>query len=561
MAQEQMVLRRIDWQGTFAFTRLFSGFRLARHSTKILLALAGLFLTFLLGWTMDALWVSAGQGAWRGEIAIYAATGGQRGYDAAMADRRYDALADMLLRYDIAKARDDADKQAQASPAGSVEMIEERIVARYLTARGKAETPEAHAAVLGQMQEQLAALRAIEPVGPFHEVVTYSLDSVRNAMFAAAQLRFTDGLDAVLRGPMTAPLEMPRMAGVQPGVFASLVMLWYGLVWLLTAHWFYSLIFLPIALAIWAVAGGAISRAAVMEFARDERIGIREAVQFSIKKFWGFFFAPVVALGFILAFGLLLIGGGLVGSIPVVGDLVVGVLWLLALAAGLAIAFITIGLLAGGHLFAPVIAAEGSDAFDAISRGFVYVYSRPWKAILYGLTLVVYGSLCYLFLRFFVWLMLAATHAFVGAGMVAGRPQAGPGMQKLDVVWEAPTFLSLRPQPLDWQLLGVGEVILMTLVAFWVYVVWGLLQSWLISFYFTGSSMAYLLLRREVDAIDPEEIYLEEEPETEPLATEPAASPAGGDEAPAAATEVAPAGKTQSAGTDGDDESQDKPVA
>jgi hypothetical protein len=185
------------------------------------------------------------------------------------------------------------------------------------------------------------------------------------------------------------------------------------------------------------------------------------------------------------------------------------------------------------------VAAEGSDAFDAISRGFVYVYSRPWKSILYGLTLVIYGSLCYLFLRFFVFLMLAATHAFVGAGMLASRPESGPGLRKLDVVWQAPTFVDLRPHVLDWQALGVGEVVLFFFIALWTYLVWGVLQSWLISFYFSGSSMAYLLLRKDVDAIDVEEIYAEEEPEPETLADAaaapiPAAAPAPGAAAPPA---------------------------
>jgi hypothetical protein len=375
------------------------------------------------------------------------------------------------------------------------------------------------------MRSQLQDLDTLKPVGPFREFAGFQMSALRSAVFSAAQLRFTDSVDATLAGNLVP----------QSGVLASLVMLWHGLIWLLKMHYIYALFFVPIALAIWAIAGGAISRAAVVQFAKDERIGVREAVRFGLDRFWGFYFAPIVSFVFILAFGLLLIAGGLVGSIPFVGDILVGVLWFLALVAGLAIAFITIGLLAGGHLFSPVVAAEGSDAFDAISRGFVYVYSRPWKSILYALTLLVYGSLCYLFLRLFVYLMLTATHTFVGAGMLAGRPEAGAGLRKLDVVWQQPTFFDLRPHTLDWQLLGAGEVILFAFIAIWTYLVWGLLQSWLISFYFTGSSMAYLLLRKDVDAIDTEEIYAEEEPEPETLA-DAAAAPT-----PTAAAPQAPA--------------------
>ncbi len=268
-------------------------------------------------------------------------------------------------------------------------------------------------------------------------------------------------------------------------------------------------------------------------------------MQFGLRKFWGFFFAPLVCLVFIVAVGLMLTAGGLIGNIPFVGDILMGVLWFLALLGGLAIAFITIGTLAGGSLFAPVIAAEGSDAFDAISRGFVYVYSRPWKSLLYGLTLVIYGSLCYLFLRFFVWVMLAATHAFVGLGLLGSRAYAGAGADKLDVVWRMPTFMDLRPHGFDFyglSVMGAGEVLLAVFITIWVYLVWGLLQSWLLSFYFSGSSMAYLLLRKDVDAIEIDEIYMEEEPaaEAEPSEPAPAETKPAGETAGTAPTAVEP---------------------
>jgi hypothetical protein len=528
MAQEQMVLRRIDWQGAFPWTRLFGAFRSALHSTRIVLALAGLALTFLLGGVLDQLWVSSGQGVWPGEIVAYAASGGRTWNDASILEARGERLADLLVQTGVTKDRSEARQLARANPASSAENVQERIASQYQDARKAAQSPEAQVRLTADMHSRVLELRNLEPIGPFHEYVGYQLNTARAVVFAAAQLRFTEGLDGVLHGE--APLAAQvRTVGLpipaeQPGVLAGLVMLWYGLVWLLKMHWFYSLIFTPVALAIWAMAGGGISRAAVVQFARDERIGLPEALRFATTKFWGFFFAPVVSLVFVLAFGVLLMAGGLVGSIPVVGDILVGVLWFLALVAGMAIAFITVGLLAGGHLFAPVIAAEGSDAFDAISRGFVYVYSRPWKSLLYGLILIVYGSICYLFLRFFVFMMLVATHAFVGAGMLAGRPEAGVGQHKLDVVWQMPTYVDLRPHPFEWQLLGVGESILFCLIALWTYAIWGLLQSWLISFYFTGSSMAYLLLRKDVDAMEAEEIYTEEEPEAESL-VEPAGGP------------------------------------
>ncbi|KKK57069.1 hypothetical protein LCGC14_3058210, partial [marine sediment metagenome] len=51
-------------------------------------------------------------------------------------------------------------------------------------------------------------------------------------------------------------------------------------------------------LAIWSIIGGAITRLAALEFARDEKIGFKEALSFASKKFWSYFWSPLTpALG------------------------------------------------------------------------------------------------------------------------------------------------------------------------------------------------------------------------------------------------------------------------
>lgn len=513
MAQEQLVLRRIDWNETFAFTRLFGGFRSALHSTKIILALAGIFLTFAVGCLLDWVWVNSGKGVWAGEVAAYHSSTSRAAFRDRSAHEQQIQLTLLAQQYNPAITPTwIRNKGVDAA----VEDVRAKILAQ----------PTSQADQTAKVQA-LWRLAQLKPAGPFIAFARFEQEQVHNMILAAGQLRIADGLsDLVTARPAGS---MSTTIAERPGVLGSVVLMWTGAWWLLCEHWFYSLLFVPAALAIWAVAGGGISRAAVVQFARDERIGIREALQFSMNKFWGFFFAPLVCVGFVVGIGLLLTVGGLIGNIPFIGDILIGVLWLLALVGGLAIAFITIGTLAGGSLFAPVIASEGSDAFDAISRGFVYVYSRPWKSLLYGLTLVIYGSLCYLFLRFFVWLMLAATHGFVGLGMLRARDYAGAGANKLDVVWRMPTFLDLRPHTFDFyglSVLGAGEVLLALFIGVWTYLVWGLLQSWLLSYYFSGSSMAYLLLRKEVDAIEFNEIYVEEEREAAEPEPAPAAAPA-----------------------------------
>ena len=51
------------------------------------------------------------------------------------------------------------------------------------------------------------------------------------------------------------------------------------------------------------------------------------------------------------------------------------------------------------------------------------------------------------------------------------------------------------------------------LIAMWVYVVLSFLASFVISFYFSSNTIIYYLMRREVDATELDDVYLEESDE------------------------------------------------
>ena len=93
-----------------------------------------------------------------------------------------------------------------------------------------------------------------------------------------------------------------------------------------------SIILLAIGLLlIWSYFGGAISRIAAVELARDERIELREARKFACHKYWAYLWAPIVPAIGMLVFGLCAFLGGLFGCIPFVGDLFMGIFFPLAL--------------------------------------------------------------------------------------------------------------------------------------------------------------------------------------------------------------------------------------
>jgi hypothetical protein len=304
-------------------------------------------------------------------------------------------------------------------------------------------------------------------------------------------------------------------------VWESAGMLCAGVRWMVSQHLLFALLFFLGTLAIWSLLGTAICRIAAVQFAREEKIGVGPALRFAREKFIsGFFVSPLLPIGMLLFFALLLAIGGFVLWIPAIGNLF-SVLFGLAIVGGLAIAFLLIGCVGGGSFFWPTVAVEGSDGFDAISRSFSYFFSRPVKTIFYGLTALVWGSICWVVLKVILWMALWITHACVGFG-VGGigtgawgmRSGAGAGMTKLDVLWQAPSFINLWGAG-DPAQRGGWEYFAAIFIGLWVVLAIGLLWAFLASYYFSASTIIYYLLRHDVDATDYEDVYVVEEEEAE----------------------------------------------
>jgi len=297
-----------------------------------------------------------------------------------------------------------------------------------------------------------------------------------------------------------------------------------GPLWLWARHPLFALIYTAWFLFVWSVLGGAIARIAAVHVARDEKISVRQALTFSASKILSFIFAPVIPVLIILGIGVVIAGvSWVLLHIPYAGPIAVGLLFFLALLGGFVITLVTLGTLGGFNLMYPTVAVEGSDSFDAISRSFSYVFARPWRMLWYTLVAIVYGAICYLFVRFFIWILLSATWFFVN-WFLNGQPRTYWPM-----MWPGPSdpLLPLSYSPaygsLKWsEAVGAG------LVAWWVYLVIGLIGAFAISFYFSANTIIYYLMRREVDATELDDVYVEEtEDDVDEAATPAAATPGG----------------------------------
>lgn len=281
-----------------------------------------------------------------------------------------------------------------------------------------------------------------------------------------------------------------------------------GPLWLWAAHWVFALIFTAWFLLVWSVLGGAISRIAAVHVARDEKISVRHALAFSVSKILSFIFAPVIPVLIILGIGLVIALASLaLLHLSHPGVIIAGVLFFLALLGGFVITLVVLGTIGGFNLMYPTVAVEGSDSFDAISRSFSYVFARPWRMLWYTMVAAVYGAICYLFVRFFVWVMLAATWFF----MFWLLPRNGQPATYWPTIWPRPAdpLAVLRYTP-DYQHLAWPEGVAAALIAWWVYLVIGLIGAFAISFYFSSNTIIYYLMRREVDATEMDDVYIEE---------------------------------------------------
>ncbi len=200
-----------------------------------------------------------------------------------------------------------------------------------------------------------------------------------------------------------------------------------------------------------------------------------------------------------------------------VGNVVAAVLLVVGIPVGFLMAFLLVGWAGGVHLMYPALSAEGTDAFDALSRSYSYVLSRPWRFIFYTLLALGHGAITYLFVGLFVFLALYLVQGALSAW-------AGP----VDAIFPRPELGDLGKEMHE-PALGTTAKIAAVIVRVWVMLTVGLVAAYAVSYYFCAYSNIYLILRRYCDGTDMSELYLDADdagtgPQVDKV--EPVASPA-----------------------------------
>jgi hypothetical protein len=308
------------------------------------------------------------------------------------------------------------------------------------------------------------------------------------------------------------------------------------------------------SVAVWAVAGGIITRIAAVQLSGKDRVSIFDAAEFVKNRFLSYLLSPVVPLGIIggITLGTMILG--LLALIPIVGDLLYIIIVPLVILGGIIMTVLVLGLV-GYPLMYGTLSSEGSDTFDALSRTYNYVFQAPWTYAWNCIVAVAYGAI----VTFFV-IFVASLMVYLGKWALIRTPLAESTNQRADYLF------AYAPQSFGWQELLLrgspiekkvepevrpdGRVIIshvdanpaaaeqyMKSYRWWNWIgtaattvtltiVFLLMLGFSYSFFWSAATMIYLLMRQTVDDVDLDEVYLEDDTPLAPAA--PAAATATG---------------------------------
>ncbi len=240
-------------------------------------------------------------------------------------------------------------------------------------------------------------------------------------------------------------------------------------------------------IVVWGLFGGAIARIAAVYLTRGETLGVWVALRAAMTVWPGTTGAPVIVLlgGAAMAVPLVLLG--LLLQMDLVAVLV-GLLWGLVLAWGVMLAIVLLGFALGWPLMWACLGVERSDAFDAVSRCYAYVYQRPLQMAFYVAVATLFGFLGDAVVAVFTLASVTVSEWVLSWGM--GGERAG---ELLTGGWQD-SAVPLAARAIDG----------------WTWAFMLILKSYPLACLWPMSVGIYLLLRRHVDATEMEEITLEE---------------------------------------------------
>ncbi|QEG21262.1 hypothetical protein [Mariniblastus fucicola] len=303
-----------------------------------------------------------------------------------------------------------------------------------------------------------------------------------------------------------------------------------------TSGFLYFLFGTVCSMAIWSFVGLAIARVCLLRLTRNETIGIDDAFDFAFDHWLASFGGVSIPLVAALA---LCIPASLIGLLMTfdLGAAIVSLLWPLVLALGGAMALLLLGLTYAWPLIVSSAACEGQNSFDAMTRAYAYVFQRPLHCLGYAVAAMLFGGFC--------WLIVANLSGSVinlsywasswGANVGSGEQPRIEVLQGLasDTETSSESMLSFAQNT----------------IAFWNGLIRTIAAAFLYGLFWCMASAVYLLLRKDVDDTEMDEIFIVDEKRTyelPPLKSDETGVPQVQTPTPSDAPEETETGETES---------------
>jgi hypothetical protein len=240
---------------------------------------------------------------------------------------------------------------------------------------------------------------------------------------------------------------------------------------------------------VWSIFGTAITRHVALKLVGEDAPGLVGAALYGSRKWTSAFNSVLFVLGGIAA---LSVPGAILGLLMRTGWglALAGAIWPLVLLGAVVLAILAVGVVAGWPLMVAAVGVERGDSFQAISTAFSYLYQRPLHYAFCAAVALVVALPALAAAGVFA--DLTGTFAMWAASFGMGHGRAGEVLRGL---------ATTGPLADAW---GVRAI------AFWTRGLEQLLSSFGWGYFWAIATAAYLVLRRDVDGTELDEVVIDE---------------------------------------------------
>lgn len=253
------------------------------------------------------------------------------------------------------------------------------------------------------------------------------------------------------------------------------------------------------SIAVWSFIGLAIARVCLLRLTRNETIGIDDAFDFAFDHWLASFGGVGIPL---VATFALCIPASIFGLLMTFdfGAAFVSLIWPVVLLIGAAISVLLLGLTYAWPLVVSSAACEGQNSFDAMTRAYAYVFQRPLHCLGYAIVAMLFGGFCWLIVANLCGSVIDLSYWATswGANVASGENVRIEVIQGAVSDVETSSTLSFAQSTM----------------AFWNGLIRTIAASFLYGLFWCMASAVYLLLRKDVDDTEMDEIYIVDERRT-----------------------------------------------